>query len=70
MKKINILVDYPVIEGKYTGQTFPNIIYKELKKDRRFKVYLPDKKVRKHLNAMMLFAGGNHFSIKKSMFTA
>ena len=27
MKKINILVDYPVIEGKYTGQTFPNIIY-------------------------------------------
>tara|TARA_B100000886_G_scaffold331859_1_gene283867 strand:- start:5348 stop:6514 length:1167 start_codon:yes stop_codon:yes gene_type:complete len=68
MKKINILVDYPVIEGKYTGQTFPNIIFKELKKDRRFNVFLPEKKVRKNLNAMIVFAGGNHFSIKNSKF--
>tara|TARA_X000000950_G_scaffold257054_1_gene323180 strand:- start:292 stop:1461 length:1170 start_codon:yes stop_codon:yes gene_type:complete len=66
MKKINILIDYPVQEGKYTGQTFPNIIYKELKKDPKFNVFLPEKNARKDLDAMMVFAGGNHYSIKKS----
>ena len=44
MKKINILIDYPVQEGKYTGQTFPNIIYEKLKNDKKFNVLLPKKK--------------------------
>ncbi len=64
MKKINILIDYPVVEGKYTGQTFPNIIFKELKSDKRFNVYLPKKKINKNLDVILVFAGGNHFSLK------
>ena len=65
MKKINILIDYPVQEGKYTGQTFPNIIYEKLKNDKKFNVLLPKKKINKNLDAIMIFAGGNHFSLKK-----
>ncbi len=66
MRKINILIDYPVIEGKYTGQTFPNIIYNELKKDSNFNVFLPKKQNLKNLDAMLVFAGGNHFPLKTS----
>ena len=68
MKKINILIDYPVQEGKYTGQTFPNIIYEKLKNDKKFNVLLPKKKINKNLDAIMIFAGGNHFSLKKNLF--
>ncbi len=60
-KKIKVLIDYPV-ESSYTGQTFPHVLYNELKRDERFEVLIPNNtKDFKKIDVIIIFAGGNHY---------
>lgn len=68
--KIKVLIDYPV-EKFYNGQTFPNLLYSELKNDSRFETFLPNKnKNFIDLDAMIIFAGGNHYKFFDDIFSS
>lgn len=70
MKKIKVLIDYPV-EKFYNGQTFPALLYSELKNDLRFEIFLPNKnKNFKDLDVMIIFAGGNHYKFFDDIFSS
>ncbi len=68
--KIKVLIDYPV-EKFYNGQTFPGLLYSELKNDSRFEIFLPNKnKNFKDLDVMIIFAGGNHYKFFDDIFSS
>ena len=68
--KIKVLIDYPV-EKFYNGQTFPGLLYSELKNDSRFEIFLPNKnKNFKDLDLMIIFAGGNHYKFFDDIFSS
>ncbi len=67
-KRISLLIDYPIYEkAKYSGLTFPQIIYDYLKKDKRFNIYSSNDKNIETLDAVVIFSAGGHLS-KKSNF--